>query len=243
MMRYFVSLVLAALCFTTTDAQELSMDSLFTGPASFQYKLPPLADLVDSAIINSPQLSSQRMRISHQNEIITLEKKKIMKAVTFNSQYSIGNTVASISYQGAGFPATTATATSFYSAGVYLNLTLFQVAARKNLIRAAKKEQDVQRNNFELMKRNVRLEVSNLYMTCRLKSNVLEMRREALSVSSMHLTYTKEKFAQNSLKMRSYADITANDVKIKVAYEQAFADYIAAIIQLEEMTGVNLRKK
>ena len=49
-------------------------------------------------------------------------------------------------------------------------------------------------------------------------------------------------YANNTLKVQEYSDIVEVNVKLKVAYEQSYTEYLQAMIQLEEITGTNIRK-
>ena len=205
--------------------------------------LPPLSDVIDSAMIKSFEIRAQKVIIQQKKEITSIEKKKILRALTFNSQYSRGNNVAAIDNQLVNQPYYTKAVTDFYSGGIFLNISIFQVAARKNNIDNAKLQIEVEKNNLEIFKRNLKIKISNLYLDCELKYKIMKMRREALSISNMNFSYIENSFANNSTKMSIYSDVAEVNIKLKVAYEQSYTDYLKSIIILEEISGLKLQTK
>lgn len=208
---------------------------------SFLLTLPPLVDLVDSALENTFLINAQQKRIQQKKELTSIEKKKIFRALTLNTQYSYGNNSAVVDNQRANQPYLTATATNFYSGGLFINVSLYQFIARKNNIENARLQIEIEKDNLEIMKRNIRVEITNLYLDCSLKAKVVKLRRNALSVSNMNFEYAEQSFAENTMKIQTYTDIAEVNVKMKVAYEQAFSDYIKSIVTLEEYSGTKIR--
>lgn len=203
--------------------------------------LPPLAELVDLALENSPIIKAQKLIIEQKILGTELEKKLIMRALTLNTQYSYGNNSASVNNQIIGTPYTTSTAANFYSGGLFLNLSLFQVAARKESIQHARLFYEIELENMELLKRNTRIEITNLYSDCLLKAKIVEMRREALSLSSINLEYIEKAFKENNAEIQSYSDVMEVHIKMKVAYEQAATEYFQSIAILEEKVGIKIK--
>jgi outer membrane protein len=221
-----------------------ALDSLSTlNIQSNKIILPPLSDLIDSAMIKSFEIRAQKTRIQQKKELTSIEKKKILRALTFNSQYSRGNNVAAIDNQLNNQPYYTKAVTDFYSGGIFLNVSIFQFAARKNNIENAKLQISIEQNNLEIVKRNLKIEISNIYMDIELKYKIMNMRAEALSVSNMNLSYIEKSFTNNLIKMATYSDVVEVNIKLKVAYEQSYTDYIKSVILLEEISGIKLHQK
>ena len=203
--------------------------------------LPPLSDVIDSALVKSFDLKAQNIIIEQKKEITSIEKKKILRALTFNSQYSRGNNVALINNQLANQPYSTRAVTDFYSGGIFLNISIFQFAARKNNINNAKLQIEIEKNNWETLKRNLKLKITNLYLECELKAKIVQLRRDALSSSNINYSYAEKSFSENTLNIQTFTDVTEVNVKMKIAFEQAFSDYIKSIINLEEYSGIKIR--
>ena len=216
-------------------------DELTSKNQSNLIKLPPLSEVIDSALVKSFDLKAQSIIIEQKKEITSIEKKKILRALTFNSQYSRGNNVAFINNQLANQPYSTRAVTDFYSGGIFLNISVFQFAARKNTINNARLQIEIEKNNWETLKRNLTLKITNLYLDCELKAKIVQLRRDALSSSNINYSYAEKSFSANTLNIQTFTDVTEVNVKIKIAFEQAFSDYIKSIINLEEYSGIKIR--
>jgi outer membrane protein TolC len=216
-------------------------DSATTATTSNLLTLPPLIHVVDSALQNASIIDAQKKRIQQKKELTSIERKKIFRALTINSQYSYGNNSALIDNQRATQPYLTATATNFYSGGLFINVSIYQIIARKNNIENARLQIEIEKDNLEIIKRNIRVEITNLYLDCSLKAKVVHLRRNALSISNMNYEFAEQSFAENTIKIQTYTDVAEVNVKMKVAFEQAFSDYIRSIITLEEYSGIKIR--
>ena len=239
----FALLLLCPFGWNKVNAQ--SLDSLQNKELAVEQGivLPPLSAVLDSALLNSPILKAQEILIRQKRVLTTLEKKMVMRALTLNSQYSRGNNSAFVDNQLYGVPYTTSTATNFYSGGFFLNLSLFQVAARKESIQNARMTYEIESINMDLLQRNVRIELTNIYTDCVLKAKILKMRREALSVSNINFHYAEKAFNDNEVDIQVYADVVEVNIKMKVAYEQALTEYCQSIVLLEETAGIKLETK
>lgn len=233
-----LTVLFVAISLISNGQQKVSIDSRAERKL---ISLPPLASVIDSALINSFNLQSQNLIIEQKKEITSIEKKKILRALTFNSQYSRGNNVAFINNQLANQPYSTKAVTDFYSGGIFLNISIFQFAARKNNINNAKLQIEIEKNNWETLKRNLRLKITNLYLECELKAKIVQLRRDALSSSNINYSYAEKSFSANTINIQTFTDVTEVNVKMKIAFEQAFSDYIKSIINLEEYSGIKIR--
>lgn len=236
-----IFLILSFVFAITLNAQidselELDKDDVFN-------EILPMSNLVDSAIKNSPLVNAQLIFISQKMVLVSSQKKMILRALTFNSQYSIGNNSASVNNQLLGLPYNTATATNFYSGGVFLNLSMYQIFARKTNINEAKMAHMIELENLEQIKQQIRLKVAMLYTNFMMKEKILKMRQDALSVSNMQYKYAEQAFVSNAIKVQEYSDIVEVNVKLKVAYEQAYTEYLQIMIELEEVTGTKIMQK
>lgn len=238
--RVYYLIVAALFCLINSGNGQEDGSSL--PPVQSNYiVLPPLSDVVDSALKNDYIIEAQKIRIQQKRELTSIEKKKIFRALTLNSQYSYGNNSALVDNQRATQPYLTATATNFYSGGVFINVSVFQFIARKNNIENARLQIEIEKINLELTKRNITVEITNLYLECALKAKLVKLRRDALSVSNMNFSYAEQSYAENSMKIQTYTDVAEVNVKMKVGYEQAFSDYIKSIVKLEQYAGIKIR--
>ncbi len=235
-------IVLLALVFVNQVVVAQLNDSVIQKNQSNLIKLPPLSDVIDSAIMTSFNLQAQDLIIEQKKEITSIEKKKILRALTFNSQYSRGNNIAYINNQLANQPYSTRAVTDFYSGGIFLNISVFQFVARKNNINNARLQIEIEKNKRETLKRNLTLKITNLYLDCGLKAKILQLRRDALSSSNINYSYAEKSFSANTLNIQTLTDVTEVNVKMKIAFEQAFSDYIKSIIHLEEYSGIKIRQ-
>lgn len=225
---------------TIARAQDSLSQSIITEQ---EIVLPTIDEVLDSAYKNAFEIKAQEIIIEQKREITSIEKKKIFRALTLNSQYSRGNNNAAIDNRLiAAQQYRTSAVTNFYSAGIFLNVSLFQFIGRKNNIQNAKMQERVEKTRLKMLKRNLTIDIKNLYIDCQYKATVLKMRREALSVSNMNFTYIENSFSENAVKMQLYADAAEINIKLKVVYEQALTEYIKSIIVLEEISGIKLRK-
>ena len=204
---------------------------------------PSLETFIDSAMAHSPALKAQKLFVLQKKEAIQIEKKLILRAFTVNSQYSVGNNSAVVNNQLLGNPYNTGTFTNFYSGGVFLNMSIFQVAARKNQIQTAEIAYQIEQENLVELERQIKLTVSKLYSSCLVAQRVYQLRLDALSVSDINYTYAEAAFEDNTMKLQEYTDAVEVNVKLKVAAEISRQEYIEALLSLEQISGIKIELK
>ena len=237
-MKNFFKIGLLQLTLLSSTASDAQIDSTIASVV-----FPTLETFIDSALAHSPTLKAQKLFVLQKQEAIQIEKKLILRAVTLNSQYSVGNNSAVVNNQLLGNPYNTGTFTNFYSGGVFLNLSIFQVAARKNQIQTAEIAYQIEEEKLIELERQLKLTVSKLYSNCLVAQGVYELRLDALSISDINYTYAEAAFEDNTLKLQEYTDAVEVNVKLKVAAEQARQEYIEAILTLEQITGIKIKRQ
>lgn len=213
---------------------QTSADSVFS---QLEFEIPPLDQAIAYAIENSPQIKHQRLIIEQKQLKISLDKKLILRAFTLNSQYSYGNNSAIVNNQLATAPYTSATATNFYSAGLFLNISAFQVSARKKIVETAKLNLKIEEDQLEYIIQDITRQVKELYVDLKVCKEILILRNEAMSVAKLGLDFAEKDFKNHTSGVETYSDAYEAYIKLKIAKEQSYGAYLSKLYDFEKLIG------
>lgn len=236
----FLHIMLVVLLQLTSKviAQSDSLKSVFKTVDSLDLSLPSLNNAIEMALEKSQLINNQELVIEQTEVKYDIDKKLIQRALTFNSQYSIGNNQAVINNQLMGTtPYTSATATNFYSAGIFLNISAFQITARKKQLEMSRLDIMLAEDRLEQFKTRIKLEVKQKYTELIKHKNILKLRMEAVSSARLAKEFTERDFMSGDKPMAALSNANEAYTKLSIAFEQSYAAYITALYDFETLIG------
>lgn len=233
--------ILLAVLFQLTGgvfAQTDSTQSLFDTADSLDLTLPSLEESIEMALHHSQLLHNQELVIEQTKVKYDIDKKLIQRALTFNSQYSVGNNQAVINNQLIGAtPYNASTATNFYSAGIFLNISAFQITARKKQLEMSRMDIALAEDRLNQFKTRIKLEVKQKYTELIKQKNILKLRMEAVSSAKLAKEFTERDFKAGDKPMAALSNANEAYTKLSIALEQSYAAYISALYDFETLIG------
>lgn len=219
-------------------AQVDSTQSLFDKADSLDLTLPSMQTAIDMALQNSLLIRNQELVIEQTKVKYDIDKKLIQRALTFNSQYSIGNNQAVINNQlQNGVPYTSGTVTNFYSAGIFLNISAFQITARKKQLEMSKLNIALAEDLLNQFRTRVKLEVKLKYTELIKQKNILKLRMDAVSSAILAKEFTERDFKAGDKPMAALSNANEAYTKLSIALEQSYAAYVSALYDFETLIG------
>lgn len=219
-------------------AQIDSTQSLFSTADSLDLTLPSMQDAIEMALQHSQLLHNQKLVIEQTKVKYSIDKKLIQRALTFNSQYSVGNNQAVINNQLLnGVPYTAATATNFYSAGIFLNISAFQITARKKQLEMSRMDIALAEDLLNQFRTRIKLEVKQKYTELIKQKNILKLRMEAVSSAKLAKEFTERDFKSGDKPMAALSNANEAYTKLSIALEQSYAAYVSALYDFETLIG------
>jgi outer membrane protein TolC len=238
--RYAFILVLCCLLLNrpTVQAQTTGLDSLLVKVLDTDTLLPIL---IDSAIHFSPEARKTRglQLVAELNNKIG--KNAIYDAISMHGSYGYGTNYSAVNNQviGSGSNLTTAQ-TSFYNAGIGIQLPLSLLMNRKNQrkVKQAMVETAVaDRDNTELL---VRQDVINLYQEFKLSQKLLGVSSKNKEAAEVNNVLAQKDFLNAQITVDQVSGVMEKYNKAIVDFETNVIKFQTNLLHLEAYTGVNL---
>ena len=204
-------------------------------------ELLPLNQLLDSAKMNSPLMHQHELLLQRKFLLIREQRNQWLKTIKLNSSYSWGNNYSII--DGSQGEISTNIASNRYGLGVSVSLPLYDLFSRKNTIKMAEIDYDIQKEEINDVEILINRTVTELYYQIELKGKILSIRNDALIVSNINFNYTELEFENNAVDISVYSRMLETKVKAKIAFQNAKTDYLISLINLEETVGIKLRSE
>jgi outer membrane protein TolC len=225
-----------------SSARDSSEVSAF-GP-DLKDELPPLENLIQIAIKNSPFLKLNDALIEKSEAQSVLARKEWHNYFSAFGNYSIGNQRFLIANPDqAGYQSNFLNG---YRAGINISMPLSVVTTRGARIRAADAEvkaTEFQRQQSELDLKN---RVVEEYYELMAASNVLKIKSLAKENAELQNEIGEKKFSEGGMSLEEYTNLGRTVTNALVDYEMAKTNFNVRYKKFEQLLGVsmeNLRKK
>jgi len=197
---------------------------------TFNYKLPPLEDLLRESFKNQPELQRQEMEIRARELGVNIAKGAFLPTLTGFFSYSRDNTVLDQIYKNINLNWSVVI-------GVRGTLNLFNGFNDRRNVQNAKIDLKNSRLALEDYKRTLVSDISTIYQRYRDLQEIVEINKENLEASREEYRLANERYrlgSGTSLDLRE-AQVNLNDAeRILVAAEY---DQIITFAQLQEALG------
>jgi outer membrane protein TolC len=222
----------------TAHAQTAGLDSLLVKVLESDTLLPIL---IDSAIHFSPEARKTRslQQVAELNNKIG--KNTIYDAISMHGSYGYGTNYSAVNNQviGTGSNLTTAQ-TSFYNAGIGIQLPLSLLLNRKTQLkvkRAIVETAIADRDNTELL---VRQDVINLYQEFKLNQKLLTISSKNKEAAEVNNVLAQKDFLNAQITVDQVSGVMEKYNKAIVDFETNVIKFQTSLLHLETYTGVNL---
>jgi outer membrane protein TolC len=241
--KHFIFALLLAACTMLKVAEAQT-----AVPASLRqdadFSLPPLADVIDSALRRSASVRFRLLEIDAKQSNLTSQKNNWTRNLGFQGEgrYGTFNNFSTIeTNQTSGILASNTSQVN-YSAGVFVKFPLFDLINRKNQISQARAELDQARSMAVVQQDELRQMVIRLYQDVLLKQRVLLIRSESAGTSRVNMDMVENQFRNGVIPIAEYVRISDIVSRTSSDYEVARAEFTAAKAILEDIAGFSFSK-
>ena len=207
-------------------------------------RLPPLSELQEKAIANSPTIKYFDLEVDLRNIQIKTEKREWMKnlGVETGAKYGLFDNLVLTQDLGYNDIATTTTEQTRYYLGAYLKFPLSTFADKTN-VQAAKVEANKakmqQLQNINNLRQMVIVQYNNVIRAHR---NLI-IRLDAVEIYRIQKMRAETDFSNNQINVAELARLTDMLSKAVSAVEDSKIEFQTAIQVLEEMVGEKINLK
>jgi outer membrane protein TolC len=234
-------LVFAAL---TTTAQELNTAPV-TAIKKDSFLLPPLMDLIDSAIKQNADVQYRNFEIQLRETNLKSEKIYWTRnmGLQADSRYGTFDNFSSSSTSQSTTLLTSTNRQFNYGVGVYLKMPIGDMLNRKNQIKRAQTEVEEAKRLAASQKDQVRQAVIKLYEDVLLRQKLLRIKSIALGNAKVNGEMVEKEFRNGIIPIAEYVRISDIVSRAEAEYEIEKKEFATAKLLLENITGVLLTGK
>jgi len=202
-------------------------------------ELPPLGNLIDIALQNSPLLKYNDNVIDQGEREVKLEKRSWHDRISVLGNYSQGDQALLIGSQtsGGGFGGN---ALNGWRLGANVNIPLSTVTTRRLRIQIAELQVDAARNQKDEIERQVKNQVILEYYQLISAYRIMKIKSGARESAVLQRTLAETYFSEGSISLEDYSNVDQIGANVEVDYEMAKSEYLAKYRQFEQLLGVSL---
>ena len=233
---YSVPLIFLLLTVTGSTGAQTIAD---TARKENKLVIPPLADILDSALKYSPFLQYRKLEIEAKHANLQMEKNYWTRNLGFQADTRYG-TFDNFSSTNNGLSTTVFNATSKqlnYGLGVYMKFPIGDLLNRKSQIKKANSELEQARSMAQAQEEELRQTIIKLYQDVLLKQRLLNIQSLALGNAKVNMDMVDKEFRNGVIPVSEYVRISDITTKVEADYEKAKTDFTTARMILEELAG------
>lgn len=202
--------------------------------------LPPLDTLIDSALRHSPILKLQDGQIEIRQIELARKRKQWLEYLNVEAygQYTNNTGITSSTFNSGVY--TDLNSNSFqwrYGGGVTFKYPIFNLFSRGKDIKMAKKEIQVASLQRDVLIKDLRKTIIELYNQALLQHSLLEVKIGALETSSVAVRLGELDFRNSKINVSDLSKIADAHMKNQTEYEQALAALRLSLEMLQEVSG------
>jgi outer membrane protein TolC len=204
-------------------------------------KLPRLSVLIDSALVNNPEMRFNHLQVEINKGNLSTTRKSWTQDLGLQANYGYGtfdylyNTTS-----GAQTPPTYTLSQSLqqYGFGAYLRLPLEDLFNHHNLVKTAKAEVSQAQSLVESQQILVRGTVIRQYNDLIGKQQVLKIKAKYLETARINLQMAEKGFTNGTVTIYDYSQVSEIAARTESDFETTKMDFLTTYMLLEEMTGM-----
>jgi outer membrane protein TolC len=203
--------------------------------------LPPLNVLIDSALVNDPELkyATLQIRVNKGN----LRNSQAQWTQSIGLQANLGYGTFDYMYNntlGGPNPSTFTTDYSQlqYGFGAFFRIPFYDMVSRRNQIQVAKSEIAQAQSLVEVQQNVVREKIMRQYNDLVMKQRLLKIKSKYFETSKINMKMAETAFVNGSLPVDEYSKISEIEARTESDYETARTEFLTAYMTLELSVGM-----
>jgi outer membrane protein TolC len=201
--------------------------------------LPPLADLIDSALKHNATVRFRSQEVNAKEYNLKSQQNYWTRnlGIQADSRYgTFDNYSSSASGQSTTILASTSRQLN-YGMGAYIKFPIGDIIDRKNLVGKAKVELEQAKSMAEAQQDEIRQLVIHQYEDLLLKQRLLRIRAQAFGNARVNSEMVETQFRNGIIPVSEYVRISDIVSRVESDYETAKTDYTTAKMILEDIVG------
>ena len=202
-------------------------------------KLMPLEVLIETAILNAPELKTQDEIIKIKKSAYAIQKKDWMKHLVGygTATYGIGNIMTGVESSGASYYQLTNNQNLYYNIGILVKVPLKNIVTHKEAVNIKEYDINYSLHQRESIERNVKVKVTELYNGILLEEQLLQIRSEAVHSSKTAYDVAEKYFIEGTLSATDLDRVFAMKIRSEEAYAKSKGEMIQLISEMKEIVG------
>ncbi len=202
-------------------------------------KIPPLVQLVDSALASSPLLVEQQALINIREWQLKSTKNDWGRYILFFSEMRYGSIDILVSNGGTVTYGDRSNSTR-YNVGARFQLSIFDVLdlKRKNVI--AKEQIEYEKIKKSELERMIRDDVIRLWNKLVAYKEIVSINEDHIASQEGNFFYAEQQFKAGDIALIEYARIKEIKIKADQEYQLAKKEFRETYLLLESLVGVKL---
>lgn len=221
------------------DPLKISTEKIFQDDS---FLIPPLNELIDSALIHSPLLKQfdSEVRLSELSKETT--KYSWTENIYSSADVKYGSTdnVVFSNVDNIFGNQINAVVTTRYSLGLGIRLSLFDVTQRKRQMAIAEEQYNYALARRDEVVRQIRQEVTLAFNALILSQRILTIKSETQQAKLLHFNMAEKQFLEGEITVADYSKIIEMIARSSQEYEEAKMEFKNNYFLLEEAVGVKL---
>jgi outer membrane protein TolC len=206
-------------------------------------RLPPLADLIDSALAHDPNVIYRNLQVSFDQ--YNLQDNQFQFLRNFGLQANIGYGTFDYLYNntlGGQTPGTYTNTQNLtqYGVGAYVRFPISDLISRHSQVSQAKTLIRQSREMVDVQVKAVRRQVIMQYNEVINKQHLLKIRVKYLETTRINIQTIEKDFANGLLPVSEYARISEIATRAEADVENTKMEFQTAYMLLEELVGTKL---
>jgi outer membrane protein TolC len=207
-------------------------------------RLPPLADLIDSALVHDPSVNYRSLQVTFDQ--YNLQDNQFEFLRNFGLQANVGYGTFDYLYNntlGGQTPGTYTNTQNLtqYGVGAYIRFPISDLITRHSQIKQAKTLILQSKEMVDVQIQAVRRQVIMQYNEVINKQHLLKIRVKYLETTRINIQSVEKDFANGLLPVPEYARISEIATRAEADVENTRMEFQTAFMLLEELVGMKLK--
>ncbi len=239
--RFSLITIFIITCFLSIYAQD--KDSLNLIEEDLTLNLPPLQNLIDSAITHNPGIKFGDLQVLNNKYSLKSQQSIWLKNIGLQGdmRYGTFNVFSTNTGEGQNPDVMATQENEFnYGVGAFIKFPVYDFVNRKNQMKLADIELEQAKSTLESQKQVIRQMVITQYNDLILKFNVLKIKAKLLTLINANAVLIEKEFQNGQINISEYTRISGIQSNAESDYEKARIEFITCYMILEDIVGFKL---
>jgi outer membrane protein TolC len=203
------------------------------------FKLPPLQDIIDSALKFSAGVRYRSLDITAKESSLKSQQTYWTRNMGFQADTRYG-TFDNFATNATGQSTTLLNTTSKqfnYGMGVFVKMPLADLFDRKNQVKHAETEVEQAKAMEEVQREEIRQTVIKMYQDVLLKNRLMNIKAQGLTTAKLNMEMAEKEFRNGVIALGEFARISEITSRAESDYESGKTEFIISKMLLEEIAG------